>query len=177
MDVLSEAQTVMLLVAHLNVFLTLWCQSCNMVITCMGIMSKCDPSCSLARKNRNIFTLQCIWLGRTVDLPVAHCRIWASLSGYPVYNHLDKSTRKIPMEYLMFYLKAQTNFFFQFSGGTCQHTVCFLVFDLLVKWHIFHERWCIKLIFMLKMVSFHFKWKLMSFIASQTISAYFEVIN
>lgn len=78
------SNAMLLVVVCLNIFLTLWNQSCSMVITCMGMATKCDPTFCLNRKNRSIFTLQCICLERAAGLPVAHCGIWASLSEYPV---------------------------------------------------------------------------------------------
>jgi len=88
---LSEARTaVLLVVARLNIFLTLWDQSCSTVITCVGMMSKCDHTFCLHGKSRSIFTLQCTCLGRAVSFPVAHCGIWTSLSRYPIYNYLKQ---------------------------------------------------------------------------------------
>lgn len=89
MEILSEAQTTLLLVvACLNLFLTLWCQLCSMVVTSIEVMSKCDSKFSFMRKNRSIFALQWICLGRAADLPFECGRIWSSLSGYPIYNYL-----------------------------------------------------------------------------------------
>lgn len=47
MEILSGAQTALLLVvACLNVYLTLWYQSCSTVVTSMEVMSKCDSTFS-----------------------------------------------------------------------------------------------------------------------------------